>query len=103
MARTWRKGPNSGWQGGSSRRWRKARQFVLEDDPLCADCRSNGVVRKAEHVHHIHELSKGGSRFDPDNMVGLCREHHQLRHGGKVKGHGIDGAPLDPEHHWNKE
>lgn len=90
------------WRGGSSRKYRRAREFVLDDDPLCSDCRAIGRVRAAEHTHHIVPLAEGGAKHDSNNMVGLCREHHQKRHGGKVKGSAVDGSPLDPDHPWNR-
>jgi 5-methylcytosine-specific restriction enzyme A len=90
------------WSGGSTRQWRKARQRQLQRQPLCADCRADGKVRAATDVHHPHELSRGGSRFDEENMISVCSEHHHQRHGASIKGCTPDGMPLDPAHRWNR-
>jgi len=90
------------WSGGSTRRWRKARDEQFDREPMCADCRATGRVTKATHVHHPHELSKGGDRFDPANMASLCAAHHKARHGSPIRGANSDGTPSDPGHPWNR-
>jgi 5-methylcytosine-specific restriction protein A len=92
----------SAWEGGSTRKWRKARAGQLDDEPLCADCAAIGRVTAATHVHHPHELAKGGDRFDSENMASLCESHHQQRHGARPKGADARGFPTSPDHPWNR-
>src|SRR5208337_4216178 len=44
----------------------------------CADC---GIERPYLHTHHIVPRSKGGTD-DPSNLVKLCANCHENRHGG---------------------
>jgi hypothetical protein len=48
----------------------------------CADC---GVERTSLHKHHIIPRSQGGPDT-PDNLVGLCSNCHEDRHGGSLGG-----------------
>jgi 5-methylcytosine-specific restriction endonuclease McrA len=102
MSDTWKKGPKSGWQGGSTGRWRRVRRAKIQNDPLCEDCKRRQKVTEAKQVHHIVPLSEGGSRFDTDNLMSLCAPCHQRRH-GSTKGSDERGFPLDPTHPWNNE
>lgn len=74
------------WQGGdwmdqSWRRtadWYEARDETLErDDHECQDC---GKQEGSLHVHHIEPVSEGGGKFDTDNLITLCPEHHYKKH-----------------------
>jgi len=75
------------WQGGEqmlqgwrrSAEWYEARRSALErDDHSCqnSDCNTQEQL----HVHHIEPVSEGGDKFDEDNLVTLCQEHHYDRH-----------------------
>lgn len=48
----------------------------------CADC---GVNRTSLHQHHIIPRSQGGPDT-PENLVGLCSNCHEDRHGGSLGG-----------------
>jgi 5-methylcytosine-specific restriction enzyme A len=91
------------WSGGSSRKWRKARAAQLEGQPLCQDCRLEQRIKPATDVHHVLDISKGGNRWDPANMLSLCRYHHQRRHHARPKiAIGPDGIPLPGQDHpWS--
>jgi 5-methylcytosine-specific restriction endonuclease McrA len=96
--------PSYAWSGGSTRKWRKARAAQLERSPLCHDCRLEGRLEAAVDVHHIVEVSKGGNRWDPANMLSLCRYHHQQRHGAKpkIRFDPRTGLPLpNQDHPWS--
>jgi 5-methylcytosine-specific restriction enzyme A len=54
------------------------RQRRLEAEPLCRDCRAEGVVRSATVPDHIVPLCKGGTD-DDENIRCLCDEHHRKR------------------------
>lgn len=58
-------------------------QIKRRDDYTCALCQKRGVRL---HVHHIERWSDNPDiRFDPMNLVALCRECHISRaHGGNV-------------------
>ena len=62
-------------------------------------------MEPAVDVHHVVEVSKGGNRWDPANMLSLCRYHHHQRHGVKPKiRFGPDGLPLpNQDHPWSKQ
>jgi len=73
------------WQGGdwmdqSWRRtadWYEAREEALErDDNECQDCGTSDEL----HVHHIEPVNDGGDKFDTENLLTLCKEHHYDRH-----------------------
>lgn len=59
--------------------WREIRQFVYErDGGKCVYCAT--PVRLDEcHIHHVLELSQGGSNH-PSNLKTLCIECHKKRH-----------------------
>ncbi len=40
----------------STRRYRHARRVFLAANPLCAECRRNGIVRAASELDHIQLL-----------------------------------------------
>ena len=66
---------------GYDHRWRRLSERFRNDNPLCADCEAAGIVRAAEHVHHIKPLEERPElRLVWSNLVSLCRECHQIRH-----------------------
>jgi len=75
-----------GWEGGNHRenqtwrytaKWSDVRSDVVErDSDECQECGTNEEL----HVHHITPVSNGGDKFDLENLVTLCREHHYKRH-----------------------
>lgn len=54
----------------NTKRWRRTRERVLSEQPLC-QC---GAI--AEHVHHITDLVDGGDPWNPDNLQALCAPCH---------------------------
>lgn len=71
-----------------NKQWKKLREWQITTYPLCHDCALNGRSVPAEHVHHIVPFSSGTTEIeklqlllDPDNVVSLCRECHEKRHG----------------------
>lgn len=74
-----------------NKQWKLLREWQITNYPLCHDCALNGRSVPAEHVHHIIPFSSGTTEteklqllLDPDNIVSLCRECHDKRH-GKLK------------------
>lgn len=61
-------------------RWRRVRKSYLQDNPLCQDCLSGGIVRPAEDVHHIKKAKLYPELLlEPTNMMALCRPCHNVR------------------------
>lgn len=94
----------------SSQQWRKLREQVLAERPLCEMCMKVGVITAANTVDHI-EPHKGKAElfWARENLQSLCPSHHSglkqsVEKGGP--GHdtacGVDGNPIDPDHPWNQ-
>lgn len=54
----------------------RARFFAA--DPLCAECRRLGRVRRWDELDHIVPLREGGTN-DDSNLQGLCFECHAVK------------------------
>src|SRR5688572_16764810 len=65
-------------QRGYGWRWQQLRERVLIEEPLCSECRKEGVVCAAEHVDHIVPKSQGGTD-DRSNLSALCPRHHDIK------------------------
>jgi len=79
---------------------------MLNSEPLCRMCRDIGKTTLASCVDHIIPIRDGGTDAR-DNLQSLCATCHSgakasFERTGKVKGCGLDGVPLDPQHHWNR-
>ena len=86
--------------------WRRLRKQVLASDRgECLDCRRRGYYNKANTVHHVMHLDKhpelalSVEYVDSDgqtqrNLVSLCHECHEARHGYRRKD---GGHPLTKE------
>lgn len=62
---------------------RAAREIVRKRDG--GKCRIPGCGEKATELHHIVYRSKSrGLRWRPENLVSLCRGHHQMEHAGVI-------------------
>ncbi|MEO8394707.1 MAG: HNH endonuclease [Chloroflexota bacterium] len=67
--------------------WKKTRMRVLVRDDFCCQAQKMGLIGhrcKATdlddlHVHHLRERVRGGSDA-LDNLITLCREHHEQIH-----------------------
>ncbi|ABR81497.1 HNH endonuclease [Pseudomonas aeruginosa] len=93
----------------SSAAWRRMRNQVLAEEPLCRMCAARGLVVPATDVDHIQDsradYSDDNSRA---NLQPLCHECHSLktaRSMGKsvTLGCDVSGLPVDPAHPWNSE
>jgi hypothetical protein len=73
------------WQGGEqmaqnwrrSAEWFEARRTAVERDG--GECQVCGTEENL-HVHHIHPVSEGGEKFDTENLITLCSQHHYMKH-----------------------
>lgn len=86
----------------NSKRWKRKRLDILVRDKFeCQDCverlraaalegrhlTGNDVkICRAVEVHHIKELKEYPElAYDDDNLISLCTQCHNLRHGRNVK------------------
>lgn len=70
-----------------SPRWRQLRQWYLTDHPECACCRSRGIIRAAQCVHHITPVETARTLqeaedlcYSPANLQALCTLCHAEIH-----------------------
>jgi 5-methylcytosine-specific restriction protein A len=55
--------------------WRALRAQVMDEEPICRDCRKEHRATPTQFVDHIIPRTEGG----PDvrsNLAGLCARHH---------------------------
>ena len=76
--------------------WKHTRAVAIKRDAyLCQDCLKLGRITAAEEVHHIQPLTPDNIN-DPDislnldNLVSVCRECHQARHGARQRRYIVD-------------
>lgn len=92
----------------NSKRWYQLRHRQLLEHPLCALCSRLARVTKATIVDHVRPHRGDPERFyDAGNLQSLCKRCHdgakqQLEKSGTLRGCGLDGVPLDANHHWNR-
>ena len=53
--------------------WRKIREMMLRDEPLCRRCYQENVIKAADTVHHINGDQRDNRRV---NLEPLCKRHH---------------------------
>lgn len=60
--------------------WRKLRAAFLAQGPLCVDCRKQGRITEAKHVHHVlPRKTHPHLALDWDNLEALCVKCHNAR------------------------
>lgn len=77
--------PSSGQRGYNSY-WRKLRQRVLNDQPLCEHCLKENRITSATEVDHIIPLRHGGTN-DISNLQALCKPCHSRKTARENKAH----------------
>ena len=77
----------------NKQRWRKLRKLYFMEHPLCEFCLKLGKVTPAEDIHHKNSPfnyegnHKFAVAFDYDNLISLCKVHHQFLHrNGRTNG-----------------
>lgn len=72
----------------NSYEWQKVRRARLEmDNYLCQSCLRQGIVTKADVVHHIIELLVDWSkRLDINNLESVCHSCHNREHNTVPRG-----------------
>lgn len=91
----------------NTKQWYRLRYYQLQRQPLCVFCAKLGKAIPAGIVDHI-KAHRGDEAlfFDAGNLQSLCKPCHdgtkqQLEKSGTLRGCGLDGLPLDGNHHWN--
>lgn len=72
----------------STQAWRQTRDRVRERDHyLCRVCLDNKILMYSGiEVHHITSLKDNFDlRLEEDNLICLCREHHEKAEKGEIK------------------
>jgi hypothetical protein len=67
--------------------WMKTRMRILVRDDFCCQAHKLALIQQPccetsldnLHVHHIKERMRGGTD-SLDNLITLCREHHEQLH-----------------------
>jgi 5-methylcytosine-specific restriction enzyme A len=62
-----------------TRTWRRVRLQVLQQEPLCRTCQTQGKWTLAEEVDHVVPLCEGGSRLDLSNLTPTCADCHRRK------------------------
>lgn len=76
----------------NSERWKRLRAWKFANDPLCEMCLQEGKVVPAEDIHHVVSFMSTDNpeqriflAYDYDNLMSLCKEHHQEVHNRRIK------------------
>ena len=89
-------------------KWRQAREVFLAANPLCVMHKERGQVVEAtvvDHkVPHRGDLKLFWDRKNWQPLCATCHDVHKqrLENSGHVSGCGLDGLPLDSNHHWRQ-
>ena len=75
----------------NTRQWKILRLNYLKNSPYCTLCFQNNKLELAVDVHHIKPFAhitdnqeKLKLAFDYNNLMGLCKECHKLKHSKKI-------------------
>lgn len=63
----------------TSRLWRRTRSYHIQREPLCRECKNQGINTPGEHVDHIKPIKQGGHATDSDNLQTLCASCHSKK------------------------
>jgi 5-methylcytosine-specific restriction protein A len=62
-----------------SRAWRKLRAWFIRQNPVCVECKGQGIATVVDVVDHITPIKEGGARLDASNLQSLCNMHHNQK------------------------
>ena len=66
---------------GYDQKWENVRDWFIAQNPLCENCRDNGIVEIATVVHHLIPIKQdAGERLSVSNLVSLCDDCHRAAH-----------------------
>ncbi|KAA6338638.1 hypothetical protein EZS27_013381 [termite gut metagenome] len=73
--------------------WKRLRNAKYIENPLCERCLEKGIIKPAEHIHHIisfmqtdNQLRRLELAFDYSNLQALCTDCHNEIHNHKKSG-----------------
>lgn len=66
--------------------WRKFRRARLDEEPLCRECDSKGMVTEATVLDHIVRIEDGGDKLTKENTQPLCAKCHNSKSGKEAHG-----------------
>lgn len=72
---------SKGWQGGSTRAWRRRRALVLQRDGYRCQVQGQGCTGQATHVDHVVPRGQGGTDA-LDNLRAACAHCNTSRGDG---------------------
>ena len=89
-----------------NRRWRRRRAHQLREQPLCEQCKREGLVEVATEVDHVTPHRGDKTLFWTGPVQSLCKRHHDAKTerergalaGRLMKGCDASGMPLDKRH-----
>ncbi len=58
--------------------WKRVRDQVLREEPLCTLCKDEGRVEPSSECDHVVSRAAGGTD-DRSNLRGLCQRHHRAK------------------------
>lgn len=77
-------------------RYRKQREILLTDNPICAICDEEPAME----LDHIIPLHEGGDQDDESNLQGICIPCHEIKtareQGQRIVRVDIRGRPIGP-------
>lgn len=88
--------------------WKVRRADQLRREPLCRYCAQRGKRTRATLADHIEPHRGDLEKFYRGELQSLCSACHSSdkqreENGGGRVGSDVDGFPLSPLHHWNRE
>lgn len=76
----------------NSSMWRKIRECKVISNPVCEVCEMENKVSLTEDIHHLISFTdytgveRDAIAFDYNNLISVCKYHHNLLHHGFLKG-----------------
>ena len=64
-----------------SKQWRSLRNYYIQRNPLCEDCKRRGKTTGGQVVDHIKPMNMGGHKTDLSNLQTLCTSCHNSKSG----------------------
>jgi 5-methylcytosine-specific restriction protein A len=58
-------------------RWRRLRDIVLFEEPVCVECLAEGFRIASHDVHHLEKATLHNF-WDRNNLQALCVRHHSM-------------------------
>jgi len=82
----WEKSGDKGYTHASqegfynTQKWRKTRNYIIANEPLCRECLSQGMVRPATVVDHIVPVDDSPElAYEFTNLQPLCDRCHRVK------------------------